>query len=120
MDVRPCRSSSRSDFGNGFAAGNPIAYMNEILTVVRIQHLVTVFGLNDDGVAVASFCSALDDAAAGYGSNGGAFRCRNVGSGVVSGFAVYGISTPALRRTDNAAHGQSHRLDRNLRRLFDG
>src|SRR5437870_2533223 len=115
MYMRPCGTSCRTDFGNGLAARNPITHLDEILFVVCIQHLMAVFGLNDDRITVATFVSAFDHTSTRYGMYRGPCWSCNVGPGVIPSLAIYGIAPPSFGRADDTAYRQIQLLNCRLR-----
>src|SRR5438132_13753084 len=111
MYMRPCCPSGGSNFGYGVAARHPIPHSDKILVVVCVQHFTAISSLNNDGVAVPALRPAFNHAPFGYSPDRCTHRRGDIGSGVISGFAVDRIPAPAPGRTDNSG-------DRQIRNVF--
>jgi len=94
--VRPGCPSGGANFGYGVAARHPVPHPDKILVVVSVQHFMAISSLDNDGVAIPALRPAFNHPPFGYSPDRGTCRRGDIGSGVISGFAIDGIPTPAL------------------------
>ncbi len=102
--MRPGSASGGSNLGYGVAARHPVTHLNKILIIVAVQHFTAVVGFDNNSITETALGPALHHPSVSDRVNRGPGRRCDVGSGMITEFAVDRIVAPTLRGADNALH----------------
>src|SRR5439155_7909247 len=88
MHMRPGSASGGSNLGYGVAARHPVTHLDKILIIVAVQHFTAVVAFDNNSITETALGPALHHPSVSDRVNRGPGRRCDVGSGMITEFAV--------------------------------